>query len=298
MDDKNKEKEMQRLLDEPLSNLIHSVYDAFVVINATHQNKMGVKQVVVRRELANCCAWCKSLAGTYDYSGGDYPEDIFRRHDNCKCMVTVRAKGGKWQDAWSKKEFNTEKEARKARLKEIENETKIVKTKNKQALVQKEKRGISPYNPYGEKVENVFGEYMEKAKPENGKIHYQKGYKISKNIEESSCAEWIKQRFGGRIVVIKNSNKVKLPDFGWNNKLWELKTPNTVEGTDKLIHKGIHQIEKKPGGIILDVKNLNEEEQEEAIDVAINRIRRSSKHNIDLIIKKENKLIRILRIKK
>ena len=146
-------------------------------------------------------------------------------------------------------------------------------------------------------VENVIDEYLAKATPGEGKIYMPKGYKESLNKEEVSCARWIKTNFGGKIVLIKNSNIVILPDYGWNNKLWELKIPETVKGVDKLVQKGIHQIEDEPGGMILDIKKIDEKDWKKVMESAVNRIKRSSKQTIDLIEKNDNELISILRIK-
>lgn len=34
------------------------------------------------------CVWCKSLAGSYIYTGtGSLPDDLFKRHDQCRCTV-------------------------------------------------------------------------------------------------------------------------------------------------------------------------------------------------------------------
>ena len=88
-----------------------------------------------------------------------------------------------------------------------------------------------------------------------------------------------------------------MPDYGWNNKLWELKIPETVKGADKLVQKGIHQIENKPGGLILDIKKLDENDQKKVMESAVKRIKRSSKQTIDLVEKNDNELISIVRIK-
>ena len=50
------------------------------------------------------CKWCDNLAGRYEY--GEEPEKIYRRHDNCGCVVTYE-NGRKRQDVWSKKSWET-----------------------------------------------------------------------------------------------------------------------------------------------------------------------------------------------
>ena len=108
---------ISNLLGEPVCNLCHAFYDQYVEANVKFRSRAGMKEVIIRRQLGKCCKWCADLAGIYEY--GDHPDDVFRRHDNCKCMVTYKDEGG-YQDVWSKKEFESQKEARKAREIEIQ----------------------------------------------------------------------------------------------------------------------------------------------------------------------------------
>ena len=43
-----------------------------------------------------------ALAGRYPYEAGEYPDDIFRRHDNCTCTVTYEC-GRQRQNVWTKR---------------------------------------------------------------------------------------------------------------------------------------------------------------------------------------------------
>ena len=111
---------ISNLLGEPVSNLCHAFYDQYVEANVKFRSRAGMKEVIIRRQLGKCCKWCADLAGIYEY--GDHPDDIFRRHDNCKCMVTYKDEDG-YTDVWSKKEFETNREAR--RVREIELSTNV-----------------------------------------------------------------------------------------------------------------------------------------------------------------------------
>lgn len=51
-----------------------------------------------------------------------------------------------------------------------------------------------------------------------------------------------------------NQDGVKTPDFLWRGKQWELKTPTTENAANHAIRQGLKQIEKDPGGIILDYR--------------------------------------------
>lgn len=113
-------KEIERYLDEPIKNITQAYYDDFVKENAKNSAQVGLKTIVIRREVGKCCAWCANMAGEYEY--GKQPADFFRRHDYCKCMVLFRGVKGKYTDVWSKKEFESEKAARIERIKELSDE--------------------------------------------------------------------------------------------------------------------------------------------------------------------------------
>lgn len=109
--------QFKRLLVASVSNVAQSFYDSYVEKNTTLRVKAGVKCFVIRRQVRKCCDWCASLAGIYEK--GKEPADVYKRHENCKCMVTFKSEKGTYTDVWSKKKFQTQKEARFAREKEI-----------------------------------------------------------------------------------------------------------------------------------------------------------------------------------
>ncbi len=109
---------IQSFLGEPARNLMHAMYDDYVEANVRFRSIAGIKTFIVRRELARCCDWCHALAGIHE--SGKEPDNVYRRHDNCRCMVTFRNEKGTYVDAWSKREFQTQKDARLSRIKDIE----------------------------------------------------------------------------------------------------------------------------------------------------------------------------------
>lgn len=115
------------LRGEPFRNFCHSFYDEFVEQNVEFRSKAGVKSLIIRRNLAGCCDWCRNLAGIYEY--GEEPDDVYRRHDSCQCLVTSKFEGQGYKDVWSKKEYETQRAARIERIKEIENNIKSQKKK-------------------------------------------------------------------------------------------------------------------------------------------------------------------------
>lgn len=73
------------LLNEPIINFSQSIVDSIVKENADFLSRSGFDVELRRRVANNCCGWCRSLEGTYDYY--DLPDDVFRRHRFCRCTV-------------------------------------------------------------------------------------------------------------------------------------------------------------------------------------------------------------------
>ncbi len=88
------------ILKEPIVNFSQSVIDDMIQTNVEFQAKSGLHPKITRRVVGRACKWCKSLAGSFEYS--QTPDDIYRRHENCRCTVDYDPGSGKKQDVWSK----------------------------------------------------------------------------------------------------------------------------------------------------------------------------------------------------
>ena len=95
-------------LGEPIINNSMAFYDDFVEANAKVADNVGLQAKIERNATWGACAWCLDLEGKYDY--GDHPDDVFRRHENCRCTVTYTNEKGKRQDSWSKKWYNNDRD--------------------------------------------------------------------------------------------------------------------------------------------------------------------------------------------
>lgn len=89
------------LLDEPVKNFTQSIVDDTIKTNAEFQYKSGLTPKIVRKEVGNCCEWCKEVVGEYDYPL--VPKNVYRRHQYCRCTVDYIPGDGTKQDVWSKK---------------------------------------------------------------------------------------------------------------------------------------------------------------------------------------------------
>lgn len=89
------------MLGDPVRTFSRAAVDETLRRNAEFQSKVGLRPRIVRTAEHGCCAWCNKQAGTYDYP--DVPDDVYKRHANCRCSVEYDPGGGKRQDVWTKR---------------------------------------------------------------------------------------------------------------------------------------------------------------------------------------------------
>lgn len=77
--------EVSRLLGDPIVNFSQSVVDDTIKANAEFLDKAGFKSKIKRIAVGRACKWCRNLEGVYDYP--HTPEEIYHRHENCRCRV-------------------------------------------------------------------------------------------------------------------------------------------------------------------------------------------------------------------
>ena len=126
----------------------------------------------------------------------------------------------------------------------------------------------------------------------------EEGYKKAHHQQEIETAEWLVKEFGGEFVILKEANKrnIKTPDYIWRDRFWELKKISSITSGDRNLRKAISQIKSNPGGVILDITN---EVELTALEKQLqSRAKRSDISGFDILIVKENKVIKIIRYKK
>lgn len=82
-------------------NFSQSIVDKTIQANADLHYKAGLNPKIIRKSERKCCKWCANLAGEYDYPT-DMPDDVFRRHENCRCTVLYDPGSGKRQNVHTK----------------------------------------------------------------------------------------------------------------------------------------------------------------------------------------------------
>lgn len=107
--------EWRGVLAQQVENFSRSVVDDTVQANVDSHYRAGLRPKIIRRSSGGCCAWCDALAGSYSYPN-EVPDDLYRRHTNCNCLVEYLPGDGKAQNVWTKQVYRADggAQARKA----------------------------------------------------------------------------------------------------------------------------------------------------------------------------------------
>ena len=93
--------DVEWILAEPIINFSQSVVDDAIQANAEFQYNSGLYPRIIRTVHGrDPCDWCKRVAGVYKYP--DVPEDVYKRHDRCRCTVDYDPGDVRRQNVWTK----------------------------------------------------------------------------------------------------------------------------------------------------------------------------------------------------
>lgn len=106
------------VLAEPVKTFSQSIVDDSIKANAEFHSKCGMQPKIVRKIAGNCCEWCRNLAGSYTYPD-DVPDDVYRRHQRCRCTVDYKTSDGKVQNVHTKQWKNQEERGKIKKRKQI-----------------------------------------------------------------------------------------------------------------------------------------------------------------------------------
>lgn len=262
------------ILKEPVVHFSQSIVDDTIKANAEMHSKSGLHPKITRKVRGGCCKWCMNLAGTYAYPD-DVPDDVYRRHDHCRCEVLYDPGEGK--------------QVQNVHTKSWENQEEDI-----QRRIEFSTSKVSKY------AEDVTAEYFGTAKPGEGSISYDDGYDVSSHKHEVQMANFLFEKFGGDLTLLKERNikDVKTPDYVWNSKYWDLKNVSSEKAAYSAVRHGIKQIIENPGGLILDYRNTDKNNLQLIINQIDDRMQRTKVENADIMIILENNRIKIYRYKK
>ena len=127
------------MLEVPIVNYSLCIIDDAIRANAEFQFKAGLNPQIVRTSTGKCCDWCNNLAGVYDYEKvRNRGNDVFRRHNNCRCIVEYDPRDGKLQNVHTKNWRNmSDEEARKQRIEEAKLYEEQQKEQQKTAMIRR-----------------------------------------------------------------------------------------------------------------------------------------------------------------
>lgn len=259
-----------------LENISRGMYDDFVESSCRSMRKTGAKAVIVRKEIGSCCDWCRSLAGTYDYSAGQYPDDIFRRHENCRCIVTVSNEKGHYTDVWSKREYDSERELIRGRIEDIQHEEARTAVRERKArkrakAASEEKKYFDSTNFWKDENRRA-GENFYTGVKNPGKVFYKDGQryeidghhvKFEPSQHEREIAEVLAEQMHDRVILqpkVEHPPGIRMPDYVIDGKGYDLKS---ISGNGKnTLDNAVKDKKGQATNFVLDITNFAVSEDE------------------------------------
>lgn len=89
-----------RYLGTPVEHFTENVVGDTIKANEAFQYQSGLNPKIKRTSTGKCCQWCDEIAGVYDYPA---PDEVYRRHQNCNCLVEYYPGNGLKQNAHTKR---------------------------------------------------------------------------------------------------------------------------------------------------------------------------------------------------
>lgn len=259
-----------------LENISRGMYDDFVESSCRSMRKTGAKAVIVRKEIGSCCDWCRSLAGTYDYSAGQYPDDIFRRHQNCRCIVTVSNEKGHYTDVWSKREYDSERELIRGRIEDIQHEEARTAVRERKArkrakAASEEKKYFDSTNFWKDENRRAGEDFYTGVK-NPGKVFYKDGQryeidghhvKFEPSQHEREIAEVLAEQMHDRVILqpkVEHPPGIRMPDYVIDGKGYDLKS---ISGNGKnTLDNAVKDKKGQATNFVLDITNFAVSEDE------------------------------------
>lgn len=241
------------------------------------------------------CAFCLMLASNgWRKAGkktlkGDHAEHI---HANCDCQYAVTFDPLSGVEGYDPAEYE-------AIFDGIDGDwnKKINVVRQRQYAENKDYINAKKKVAYDKRTEfrSVYDQYKRSAKPGEGD-YVAPDSRIFKNREKENM-DLLYGTFGGDIEALGEKPGQKNPDYRWRGHFWEEKEPSyTKNAVDKNVQKAIHQIEKDPGGIVLDVGN-SDMSKESVEAILRERLRGSARFNCDIVVIRNGEIEEVYRYK-
>lgn len=267
--------EVAWILDEPVKTFSKNVVDQTLEKNVEFQGKSGLHPKIVRRATAGACEWCLAVAGTYEYP--DVPDDVYRRHANCDCVVEY-LEGGKIQDVHSKIIYKSEAERQAAIQNRINSANRMIKERDRNRVWDNNKAPKYERNPKIDALES-----SEEIKALFPKTVFRKGFDkldIEVQKEVAQGLDYMQRLLGDKALPTECNATLTTDDLGKTKvragKVNLSKNLNLDNAFTTICHECIHVYDGKRGLIserIIDkaAKNLKltkkKEYEEQILDI-------------------------------
>ncbi len=224
---------------------------------------------------------------------GDHAEHI---HAHCNCEFAVRFDSRTTVAGYDPEKYLEQYYAHDGDINAMRRE-QYAKNKDK---INAQKRAAYAARKAGNGPEDVLEEYLRTATPGRGSITYDEGYNRTRHAAEIKTAQWLHDTLGGDIVLLNESNMQgqKMPDYLWRNCYWDLKTLSSEKAANSAIRHGLQQIRDNPGGLILDVGDLNVSLDELNAVIGKRMQWNQIKTAVDIMVIQKEKIIEVLRYQK
>lgn len=131
------------VMGSPIANFTQSVVDDTIAKNVEFHASAGLQPKIVRRYAGNGCKWCANLAGTYNYP---VKQEIYRRHDNCRCIVEYFPEDGRGVQNAHTKGWRNESKVERERIRKSKGDNGFRRKDSIQTAAEAEARALG-YNP-------------------------------------------------------------------------------------------------------------------------------------------------------
>lgn len=148
---------------------------------------------------------------------------------------------------------------------------------------------------FSKQFSDVTDSFAHGNAPCSGTIMKEAGYKDNSGGHETKIAEGLRQSIGGNVLHINNKGNVTKPDVNWIGKDWEIKSTSSVTSIDTQVRKGLEQIAKYNGNLIVDNKGTD---FDTFLNALIERVQRSAKEDCDIVVFYNGEYVKTLRYKK
>lgn len=98
------------VLNEPVLTFSRAIVDESIRRNVDFQGKSRLRPRIIRTAESGACPWCRAVAGTFEYP--DVPDNVYRRHERCRCIVEYDPGSGRRQNVHTKQWTDPQEDAK------------------------------------------------------------------------------------------------------------------------------------------------------------------------------------------